>query len=1668
MQIGNRLKRFGAYLVSFAMVLSLFAGIQLPAKAETSANLALHKPVEVSKLEVDDGRMTGEMAVDGDMNTRISFGYENEQYFKVDLQDVYPVNQIVIRFHELPNAYRVLVAETDEEDAYTEVFRAEGCKGGTAETRTINFTTTNARYVKYEQLENWYRPEHDHYYGGNFWEFEVYAHDTPQYGEQDNLALHKDVTVSGLEVDDGRLTGEMAVDGIVSVNSRVSFDSTKDEQFFEVDLGEVYQIGRVVINFHGRTPYRVLVSADGDTYTQVDEKTEVEDGSTGIDEITFDPVMARYVRYEQIRRYWHTAQECYYSSTFYEFEVYPAFKVTDPKQNIALHKPVEVSKLEVNDGRMTGEMAVDGNMGTRVSLGYDKEEYFAVDLGMLYDLNKTTIHFNQKPRHYLLQVSTDGKNYETVYDSGALAGGTSGADTIEMRSVRARYVKYQQLDTWTQPGDQDYSGNFWEFEVYADAWKSANPIGELAGVAPALSEDGAKLVLPAVSSEEFTVGIGGSDHREIIDLDGNVYQPLVDTTVNLLYRVTSKEDPENTELSTENVQILVPGKYQPEEGDNPKPNVVPGLQEWKGGQGAYTLTADARIVYAQDSLAVTAETLQGFFADMVGVKPAVVQGEPREGDIYLALDNALAMLRTEGYLMNVGARVDISAADPKGVLYGGISALQILYQDEGRDNIPQGLARDYPMYDVRSGMLDVGRMFLPLDSVREITRYMAWFKLNEIHLHINDDGSDAGFRVESKLYPQINEGQPYYTQEEYKAYQKEMKLYGVDVVTEIDTPAHSSVFARVKPEYLSYPSHIDIYNPDAVQFIQSVYNEFLDGDDPVFQSPYFHIGTDEYDKAHSEQMRVYTDTMIQYINSKGLTPRLWASTGATGFAGQTPISNEAQAHIWNPSWANAAEMAAEGYDLINTTYGYLYIVPGGFTGQPDRRDISTLYDKFEVNDYTLWGNGVVLPMGHPQTIGAEFTIWNDAICGMSDTDIFDRFYDYIAACSEKTWFGPKEEGQTADEFLERLAEVSRRAPNANPGHQVESVGETVAKFDFEKDTFTADQSGNGYDLTMNGVERKTQGGKSYAAFDGESSMRLPFGTLGFPYTIGMDLYLDSATPADATLFDGETGSFYFNVDGTGKAGFKRYHYTYVFDYEIPRDKWVSLVLVCNDTNTYLIVDGVNVGAAKFLDSEYNFGANYNQRSSTFVTPVDSIGAGLIGGIDNLAVANAYMSKEIIDEVVSSSGNLALHKPVEVSSLEVSDGRFTAEMAVDGDMSTRVSFGYDDYQYFKIDLGRTYALNQVKIYFGELPNKYEVYVAEVDEEDAYVKVYSDLACPGGTSRNDTIDFAPVNARYVKYVQLENYLHAGLGDHYSGNFFEIEVYGADIGQMQEMIGQAQALYDATPANQVDKAARDTLAEQIAAAKAMLDSMDFTKETFDRQLQALAFAVKRFEEAINPIPGPEIWGAPENGVTRGSGVRLMADKTVTWTVNGVALDRKGANLLLSTEGTYEVFATGDDGGVSETLRFAIDRTGPVLGSEQVETNGSTNQDVVVRADEDARFELDGVTIEDFSRELTVTEPGRHVVRAYDKAGNRSAAFVFTIEKSVPILSTNFYILNGVTRYNVAVTADRRVDYYVNGALVAENEYRCKFLDPGVYEVKAVDAAGNESKTLKFEIRR
>ena len=144
--------------------------------------------------------------------------------------------------------------------------------------------------------------------------------------------------------------------------------------------------------------------------------------------------------------------------------------------------------------------------------------------------------------------------------------------------------------------------------------------------------------------------------------------------------------------------------------------------------------------------------------------------------------------------------------------------------------LPKGLMRDYPQYQVRSTMLDVARFYMPLDYLEEITKYAAFYKLNEIHVHINDDGGEqsTAFRVESKKYPAINSGIPeeeVYLQEDYKKYQKEVYQYGVEVVTEIDTPAHCHSINYVDPSIMLDGSHIDLSNPQAVAFIKSLFDE---------------------------------------------------------------------------------------------------------------------------------------------------------------------------------------------------------------------------------------------------------------------------------------------------------------------------------------------------------------------------------------------------------------------------------------------------------------------------------------------------------------------------------------------------------------------------------------------------------------------------------------------------------------------------------------------------------------------------------------------------------------------------------------------------------------------------------------------------------------------------
>src|SRR5207248_10562733 len=110
----------------------------------------------------------------------------------------------------------------------------------------------------------------------------------------------------------------------------------------------------------------------------------------------------------------------------------------------------------------------------------------------------------------------------------------------------------------------------------------------------------------------------------------------------------------------------------------------------------------------------------------------------RACEFFLTLNNLDPSIGSEGYLFQVDYTVVISAHSRTGVFYGTRTALQILRQDITKSHNPKGIARDYPQYAERGFMLDAGRKFFSIHFLEDYVKFMAWYKMNDFHIHLND------------------------------------------------------------------------------------------------------------------------------------------------------------------------------------------------------------------------------------------------------------------------------------------------------------------------------------------------------------------------------------------------------------------------------------------------------------------------------------------------------------------------------------------------------------------------------------------------------------------------------------------------------------------------------------------------------------------------------------------------------------------------------------------------------------------------------------------------------------------------------------------------------------------------------------------------------------------
>jgi len=715
---------------------------------------------------------------------------------------------------------------------------------------------------------------------------------------------------------------------------------------------------------------------------------------------------------------------------------------------------------------------------------------------------------------------------------------------------------------------------------------------------------------PAAGYELF---LYGSSRKPVIDLKGKVYQPLTDCDVQLVFKLKHTQTNRAYEFGQ---TIRVVGKFRPQSGINKQPFVIPSLQEWNGGSGNFKLHTNSRIIIGSAANKLLIPAAEIFLKDLKQLTGysnlSIGKGKARPGDIILSINSEQKNLGEEGYTINIDQTVHIKAPHYKGAFWATRTILQLLEQDPAHTQIVKGETHDYPKYEVRGFVLDVGRKFFTLDFLKHYVKMMAYYKMGDFHIHLNDNGfkqffgddwskTYSAFRLESSTYPELTSKDGYYTKSDFRELQKTAQLYGMRIIPEIDVPAHSLAFTKAFPEIGSKAygmDHLDINNPKTYEVIDNVFKEYISGKDPVFVDPEVHIGTDEYAKKEAESFRAFTDHYIRFVQSFGKKVRMWGSL--THAKGKTPVSvKDVTMNAWYNGYAEPREMVRLGYDQISTPDGWLYIVPAaGY--YYDFLNVKRLYQSWEPNQI----GDVVFPIGHPKIRGGSFAVWNDHVGnGITMKDVHQRVFPAMQVLAEKMWTGKTDQSDW-NTFAKNSANIGE-GPGLNMRGIVRSAG--------------ADSL-----VLENGLHTKTS-----------KSIQLPLKEIGYPYSVAFTLLPAIGNNQNVTLFKSDDARiFLLNNDGL-RLGFNRENYTDVFDFVFAPDKSYKIVLTGNERGTWLYVDGKLVQKMEGKKLSFTNTDGKISQMQTLVFPLNYLGDdknGVFGLISDLRIYNKRLNESVIAEL----------------------------------------------------------------------------------------------------------------------------------------------------------------------------------------------------------------------------------------------------------------------------------------------------------------------------------------------------------------------------------------------------------------------------------------------------
>lgn len=1046
------------------------------------------------------------------------------------------------------------------------------------------------------------------------------------------------------------------------------------------------------------------------------------------------------------------------------------------------------------------EKAKDGDTTTKTSRWASEERdasesnphWLAMDLGEVKTVNSVIITWERRnPTNYAIETSEDGSTWKAVKTFTSAPAEKKQIINLD-NPVQTRYIRVR-INTFnpTAEGITWKTVSIYEFEVYGEKQSSGSEVWDALNNLTVKAGD-KKLNLPTVEGGKVEAY---ADYEQIIDTDGTIYQPLEDKTVSVEFKVTDQ----NNKVTKKEIAITVPGTHTATADENAKPAVLPELAEWAGATGNFTISKNSRIVINaadKDTLSSMAEAFAADYKDIVGNDISVVYGsesDVKAGDFYFALTAKGKGLKDEGYLSQIGDSIKTESETATGAYWATRTFLQILKQN--KTTIPKGTTRDYPKYKVRGVILDVGRKATELQTVKDVAATMSWYKMNDLQVHLNDNlifledywdtnaettmqnsftKAYAAFRLESSV--KNDEGKTatatdlYYTKDQFRSLIKDSRTIGVNIVPEIDVPAHALAFTKtfqncalkkMNSSNWKRPltDHLDLSKPESTQLAKNIFSDYIDGENPVFdEQTTVHIGADEYED-DATLYRNFVNEMDDYMKSKNRKMRMWG--GLTRIKSDTEVRGDGvEINVWSKDWADPTEMYNLGFELINSLDSNVYIVPAaGYYA--DYLNAASLYANWKPNVFKSGNLNTTIPAGDPQMIGGAYALWNDSIDtrgnGVTDYDVFDRIYQPMSALSEKLW---GEGTKTYNEVKATTAKVST-APNTNPYHEIESAGSTYAEYNFDKED-GSDASKNKYNAVSAEHATYTEGkvGKALS-MKSDTCIETPLDKS--PAGTSLSFWVKKAAGGSSdeqVLFEGSSTLGDYTIKAvqknTGKVGYSREGYDYSFDYTLPEDEWVHLTIKGYKDKAELYVNDSDTAIPAVMDTATKLGTQY--RLATLNIPIKYIGS-TTGNSFNGLIDEIELTNDQDDSIIPTT-DFSFTCDNEQNPAQGSDGPISN--AFDGDITTLWHSQYSPSikalpATFTVDMGKEYKINKLTYVPRQSGGangyitSYDLYVKKAENDD-WTQVVTDGVWASDT-KEKTAKFNTVDARYIKFVAKE---------------------------------------------------------------------------------------------------------------------------------------------------------------------------------------------------------------------------------------------------------------------------------------------------------------------------